>query len=62
MTDANYYRAQAELSFQIASSLSDKTAADDVRAAAWHQLLRAEQIDAVERRFARLLQDRQRFN
>jgi hypothetical protein len=49
MTDAAYYRAQAELSFEIADSLSDHIAAEDVRATARKYLRRAEELERTER-------------
>ena len=49
MTDAAYYRAQAELSFQIAALLSDYVEAENVRATAREYLRRAEDLERVER-------------
>ena len=49
MTDAAYYRAQAELSFQIADILSDHLAAEDIRATARKYLHRAEELEQAER-------------
>ena len=49
MTDAAYYRAQAELSFQIAESLSDPIAAEDVRTTARKYLRSAEELEQLER-------------
>ena len=49
VTDAAYYRAQAELSFQIAILLSDHVEADNVRATARRYLRRAEELERVER-------------
>ena len=49
VTDAAYYRAQAELSFQIAALLSDHIAAEDVRNTARRYLRRAEELERVER-------------
>jgi hypothetical protein len=44
MGDAQRYRVRAELSFQIASVLSDKEAAARIRAFAQHYLELAEQL------------------
>ena len=49
VADAAYYRAQAELSFQIAALLSDHIAAEDVRNTARRYLRRAEELERVER-------------
>jgi hypothetical protein len=49
MTDAAYYRAQAELSFKIADSLSDHIAAEEVRTTARKYLRRAEELEQTER-------------
>ncbi len=53
MTDAEHYRAQAALSFEIADCLSDKEAAERVRESARKTIRLAERLEAAEARLER---------
>ena len=48
MDDAKYFRAQAELSLEIARQLSDPVAANRVRLTAADFLAKAEQLERTE--------------